>query len=64
MCIRTLKFWANIVFNPEITKYFDGVKILDYINVKYKFNTGKIDVRISVRHRSIVTDLNNGDNRL
>jgi hypothetical protein len=31
MCIRTLKFWTNIVFKPEITKYFDGVNILDYI---------------------------------
>ena len=30
MCTRTLKFWTNIVFKPEITKYFDGVKILDY----------------------------------
>lgn len=31
MCLRTLKFWTNICFKPEITKYFDGVKILDGI---------------------------------
>jgi len=31
MSIHTLKFWTNIVFKPEIAKYFDGVKILDYI---------------------------------
>jgi len=31
MCLRTLKFWTNIVLKPEITIYFDGVKILDYV---------------------------------
>jgi hypothetical protein len=28
MRIRTLIFWTNVVFKPELTKYVGGVKIL------------------------------------
>lgn len=58
--IKILDEYCFETRNYDIFRWGEDFRL--YINVKP--NTGKIDVRIEVLHRNIVTDLIKVDNRL